>query len=115
MSSKHHHIEYINNVAVYRLKGKLMGGDETAEIHAGIKQIFADGYRFVVIDVGDVTWMNSTGIGALVACLQEAKTVDAKIVLARVVNKITELLVISRLDKFFETYNTVEEALTVFH
>ena len=56
------------NIAVLTVSGKLMGGDETREVHEKVKSLIADGLKKVVIDLSKVKWLNSSGLGMLISC-----------------------------------------------
>jgi len=101
-----------NHVAVLTLSGKMMGGPETQALHDHIKGLIADGVKKVVIDLGDVKWMNSTGMGVLMASMTTLKNADGKLALARVTEKVQSLLLITQLIKVFTTYETVERAIS---
>jgi anti-sigma B factor antagonist len=100
-----------NQVAVLSLSGKMMGGPETAGLHDHVRGLIADGIKKVVINLGDVKWMNSSGMGALMACMTTLKNNDGRLVLARVSDKVNSLLMITQLIKVFETYETVDRAV----
>ncbi len=100
-----------NHVAVLTLSGKMMGGPETMAVHDHVKGLISDGIKKVVIDLGDVRWMNSSGMGVLMACMTTLSNVEGKLVLARVSEKVNSLLMITQLIKIFQTYETVERAV----
>lgn len=99
-----------NHVAVLTLSGKMMGGPETTALHDHIRGLISDGITKVVIDLGDVKWMNSSGMGVLMACTTTLNNSEGKLVLARVSEKVQSLLIITQLIKVFDTYETVERA-----
>ncbi len=101
-----------NHVAVLTLSGKMMGGPETQEVHEHIKGLISDGIKKVVIDLGDVKWMNSSGMGVLMASMTTLKNSDGKLALARVTEKVQSLLMITQLIKVFQTFETVERAIS---
>jgi len=101
-----------NHVAILTLSGKMMGGPETQEVHEHIKGLISDGIKKVVIDLGDVKWMNSSGMGVLMASMTTLKNADGKLALARVTEKVQSLLMITQLIKVFSTYETVERAIS---
>ena len=103
-----------NHIAVLALSGKMMGGPETIEVHEHIKGLIQDGIKKVVIDLGDVKWMNSSGIGILMAAKTTLDNAGGRLVLARVTEKVQSLLIITQLIKVFETYETVERAISSF-
>ncbi len=100
-----------NHVAILTLSGKMMGGPETTALHDHIRGLINDGITKVVIDLGDVKWMNSSGMGVLMACTTTLKSANGQLVLARVSEKVNSLLIITQLIKVFETYETVERAV----
>ena len=101
-----------NHVAILTLSGKMMGGPETQEVHEHIKGLISDGIKKVVIDLGDVKWMNSSGMGVLMASMTTLKNADGKLALARVTEKVQSLLMITQLIKVFSSYETVERAIS---
>jgi len=103
-----------NQVAILTLSGKMMGGPETTALHDHIRGLLNDKINKVVIDLGDIRWMNSSGIGILMACMTTLKNSDGKMVLARVSEKVNSLLIITQLIKVFETFETVERAVSSF-
>ena len=52
-------------VYIFELKGKVMGGPESAAFHEDLKKAVGDGQRKVILDLGEVEWMNSSGLGRL--------------------------------------------------
>ncbi|HHJ52113.1 MAG TPA: anti-sigma factor antagonist [Caldithrix abyssi] len=100
-----------DHVAVLTLSGKMMGGPETTAVHDHIRGLINDGIKKVVIDLGDVKWINSSGMGVLMACMTTLRNADGKLVLARVSEKVNSLLMITQLIKVFETYETVDRAV----
>ena len=101
-----------NQVAILTLSGKMMGGPETTALHDHIRGLLNDKINKVVIDLGDIRWMNSSGIGVLMACMTTLTNSEGKLVLARVSEKVNSLLIITQLIKVFETYETVERAVS---
>lgn len=101
----------VNHVAILTLSGKMMGGPETQEVHEHIKGLISDGIKKVVIDLSDVKWMNSSGMGVLMASMTTLKNAEGKLALARVTEKVQSLLIITQLIKVFSTFETVERAV----
>ena len=103
-----------NHVAILSLSGKMMGGPETQAVHDHIRSLMNDGIKNVVIDLGDVKWMNSSGMGVLMASMTTLNAQDGKLALARVTEKVKSLLIITQLIKVFTTFETVERAVSSF-
>jgi anti-sigma B factor antagonist len=103
-----------DSVTVFELRGKLMGGPESQEFHEALKNTVASGNKKVVLDLGGVEWMNSSGLGLLISALTTMRNAGGEMKLARVTDKIESLLVITKLNSVFETYPSVEDTLTRF-
>jgi anti-sigma B factor antagonist len=91
-----------------------MGGPESATFHDELKKAVAAGQRRVVMDLGEVEWMNSSGLGLLISALTTVKSSNAEMKLARATDKITSLLVITKLNSVFETCATIDDAIASF-
>ena len=100
--------------AVLTIKVKLMGGPDMQELHDHIKGLINDGCRRVVIDLGKVKWLNSSGLGALMGAMTTLRGVEGDLKLANTSDKIQSLLMITKLLSIFETYESVDEALAAF-
>lgn len=103
-----------NGILVFALKGKIMGGPESAEFHEELKKAVAAGQRKLVMDLGEVEWMNSSGLGLLISSLTTVRNSGGEMKLARATDKITSLLVITKLNSVFESLPTVEAAAASF-
>lgn len=102
------------DVAVIDLKGKLMGGPETSAVHTKVKELVADGVKKVVFDLSKVTWMNSTGLGALMGSMTTLRNADGDLKLSNVTDKVKSLFMITKLITIFDTFDTVEDAINAF-
>lgn len=102
------------DVFLIALKGKIMGGPESAQYHERLKEAIARGERKVVVDLGGVEWMNSSGLGLLISGFTTLRNAGGEMKLARATEKIQSLLVITKLVTVFEAHETVEAALNSF-
>lgn len=102
------------DVAVLSVSGNMMGGPETMALHEKVKSLVADGIKKVVIDLKDVKWMNSSGLGVLMACMTTMNNNAGKLKLSSVTEKVKSLLVITQLMRIFDTYENSERAVASF-
>lgn len=102
------------DVAVISLKGKLMGGPETTAIHDKVKELVENDTKKVVIDLGKVKWMNSSGLGVLMGSMTTVKNAGGELRLSNVTDKVKSLFMITKLITIFETHETVDEAINSF-
>ena len=103
-----------DDVAIIELKGKMMGGPETTEIHTKVKELVEKDIKKIIIDLGKVAWMNSSGLGVLMGSLTTLRNANGDLKLARVTDKVKSLFMITKLITIFETTETIEEALESF-
>jgi anti-sigma B factor antagonist len=69
----------------------------------------------VVLNLSRLLYMDSSGLGVLVACYQEHTKTGGDLRLCRVPNQIQAVFSVVRMASVFKTYATVEEAVNSFH
>ncbi len=106
--------QVVGDVVVIELKGKLMGGNETTEIHEKIKELVGKSSIKVIADMEKVSWMNSTGLGALMGAMTSLRNAKGDLKLAKIPDNVENLLVITKLVTIFDTFDTVEQAVEAF-
>jgi len=104
----------MGDIAVLQIKGKLMGGPETQVIHESVKECLQAGNKKIVIDMAKVSWINSTGLGALMSAFTTMANNGGAMKLANITDKVQSLLMITQLLKIFECYESVDEAVSGF-
>lgn len=104
----------INNVVILEPKGKIMGGPDASLLHDRLYELIENDKKKVVIDLGGVEWMNSTGLGILISSYTTLRNHQGELKLANVTDKIQSLLTITKLISVFEAHDSVEEAVNSF-
>jgi anti-sigma B factor antagonist len=99
---------------VLELKGNVMGGEDTRDFNELLHKFIDEGKKNIVVDLADVKFMNSSGLGMLIGGLTTMKKSNGNLKLARVTDKIESLLIITKLITIFEFYENVEEAVKSF-
>jgi len=102
-----------DDIVIISLSGKILGGDETLRFREKIQGYLAAGKRHFIIDLEQVPFTNSSGLGMLVAALTSVRREEGRIVLANITN-IQALLAMTYLHKVFECYDSLEEAIESF-
>lgn len=101
-------------VVVFEFKGKIMGGPDAVIFQDTLKNYIGEGMLKFVIDLKKVDWMNSSGLGILISGLTTVRNANGELKLARATEKISSLLMITKLITVFESYESVEDALMSF-
>ena len=102
--------------AVVRPVGDRVDLEVAGEFRAALLQLIEVGHRRLVVDMTDVQFIDSSGLGALVSALKTLKLLkgDGDIRLANVQPPVVALLEIIRLHRVFASYPTVEQAVQSF-
>jgi anti-sigma B factor antagonist len=106
--------ELFGNVNVVYLEGSLKGGSEVSKLHGAIKKSLDKKTDKIVVDLKDVHWMGSVGIGILICCLTAVKNAGGDMKLSSLNDKIHDLLRITKLEKIFEIYPDAKTAASSF-
>lgn len=96
---------------VITLKGNVMGGDDTKSFNELLHKYLDTDKKNIVVNLKDVKFMNSSGLGMLIGGLTTMKKGDGNLKLAGTSDKIESLLIITKLITIFDTFKTVEEAV----
>jgi anti-sigma B factor antagonist len=99
-----------NGITILNLNGKIMGGPEATEINEKINQLIDSDNKKIIIDLVNVDWMNSSGLGILIGAVTVLKNSDGCLCLINVSDRIKNLLRITKLDTVFNIYDNFDEA-----
>ena len=102
------------DVAVVALKGNLMGEPDFTEVREKIYSLLQDDVKKIVLDLGKVKWINSSGLGSLIAAMTSIKNKGGEMRLANITEKVESVFMITQLIKVFKTYETVDRAVASF-
>ncbi len=102
------------SIAVIEPKGKIIGGEETDDLKAKMTDLLAQGNRKLVIDLSGVSYINSTGIGALVHVYTSYTNAGGKVKLSGMGKSVQNIFVITKLTSVFDTEETKEDAIKSF-
>lgn len=98
------------DAAVLRPAGRLTMVT-AGELRTRIDETVAGGHRVVVLDLADTTFMDSSGLGALVGGLRATREAGGDLRLARAGAQVRTVLQLTTMDRVLRPYDTVEDAL----
>ncbi|MDE2923502.1 MAG: STAS domain-containing protein [Acidobacteriota bacterium] len=101
----------IGDVSLLAVEGVIKLGESARFLADALKRSLADGEGHVLLDLSDVNYMDSTGIGELVGYLVRLRAEERKLILVRPSERIVQLLTVAGVASLFPTYDTVEDAL----
>ena len=110
---------YINErrsaeVTILDLKGRLRVGGNTVALHRSIRSLIQEKKTLIVLDLGGVTFIDSCGLGELVASQVSVENKGGEIKLAGLTESLRELLTVTRLLAVFDTYENEADAIESF-
>lgn len=104
-------VRAIGEVVVFQCQGRIVAGPEVLSLHAQVGDAVAK-YGEVVLQLDAVDFIDSSGIGALMRLVQSARAKKGDLKLSGLSPQIRKMLELTRLLPLFDTYATVEEAIT---
>ncbi|HTQ58968.1 MAG TPA: STAS domain-containing protein [Candidatus Solibacter sp.] len=107
-------IQEADGVSVVGLNGRIVLGEESYALREAVKDLMTAGKKRVVLNMSNVTYIDSAGLGILVAAYVSAKTQGASIRLCALGHKFREVLQITRLLTIFDVYETPTAAIDSF-
>jgi anti-sigma B factor antagonist len=105
------HREIAPDTAVITVSGELKLGLESEQVPNLVSELLQQGKRVIIFDVAGVDRIDSTGIGRFIASYNEIAAVKGQMRLAGTRTYLFKVFHVSSLDKIFQFYPTVEEAL----
>jgi len=104
----------VGTVAVISPKGDLVSESQTTPLKEKIHSLTSDKIKNVVLDLGGVEFINSSGLGTLISALTRVRTAGGDLRLARLGERVENLFVITKLVQVFDSYETVDRAVASF-
>lgn len=106
--------EMKGDVLVIALSGKVIGGPELVEVKDLFQKAVDQDRKKVLLDLGRVSWMDSSGLGVIVSGHTTLSRADGALKILNATKKIHELFIITKLITIFETFTDEQEALNSF-
>jgi anti-sigma B factor antagonist len=103
-----------DGVTIVDLKGKITIGSGDVELRNAVLQAVNDGAKKVLINLSDVTTIDSSGVGELVSSYTTAKNRGAQLKLVNLPAKVQDVLTVTQLITVFDVYDTEDEAIRSF-
>jgi anti-sigma B factor antagonist len=104
----------VSGVAVVWLDGRIVLGEETIALREKVKGLLGEGKKKLVLNLKNVMFIDSAGLGALVAAHSSAKSNGATLRLCNLGTRANELLQLTRLVTIFEISNSEADAVNSF-
>ena len=103
----------VDGVTVVDCDGRLVFGEESANVRDTVKNLLSQNSN-LVLNLGGVNYIDSGGLGTLVALYTTARSAGGAIKLAALTKRVGDLLQVTKLLTVFDVYDSVEEAAQSF-
>jgi anti-sigma B factor antagonist len=104
----------VDGVTVLVLAGRVTLGEGSNLLRARLKDLLSQGKTRLVLDLAEVGYIDSAGLGTLVAGFTSAQNQGANLKLANLTKRFSEQLSITKLVTVFDVFETTQDAVKSF-
>ncbi|MDX2129243.1 MAG: STAS domain-containing protein [Chloroherpetonaceae bacterium] len=104
----------IGEILVLEFQTDVLSGTDAQEFHQALRLLLTEGSKQFVVDLAKVSYMNSSGLGAMTSALTFVKNSGGNLKLCQASERIKSLFVVTKLDRIFEIYETQDEAVASY-
>lgn len=103
--------EVVENILLLKLSGDLIGENNGPGLVEVLNEHINKGIHKCIIDISEIRYMNSSGIGVLITILTKLRNKGGEVALLKPSEQVKKLLVITKLNNIFSIYDSKEDAL----
>jgi anti-sigma B factor antagonist len=104
----------VDGAYVVALDGRIVLGEESQALRQKLKSLIAEGNKKIILNMDNIKYIDSAGLGILVAAHVSAKLQGASLTLSNLGTKFQEILQITKLVTVFQVFNTEAAAVASF-
>lgn len=104
----------INDVTIIDLSGRITLGEGSVVLRDTIREALAQGHKKILLNLGDVTYIDSSGIGELVSGFTSVRNQGGELKLLHLTKKVHDLLQITKLYTVFDVKDDEASAVAAF-
>ena len=104
----------VGGVTIVDVDGRIELGEESAALREVLRELLAKGHKQILLDLGDVHYIDSSGLGALVSSFTSARKQGGELKLLNLTDKVTDLLQMTKLYTVFDVKNDEAAAVKSF-
>jgi anti-sigma B factor antagonist len=107
-------IRQVDDVAVVDLSGRMELGEGTIILRGTVKDLLSKGQKKILVNLGDINYIDSSGVGELVAAFTSARNQGGELKLLNLTKKVKDVLQITKLYTVFEVLDDEPAAMKAF-
>ena len=104
----------VNDITVLDLSGRITLGEGSVQLRDTVKDLVSKGQKKIVLNLGDVSYMDSSGVGELVTAYTTVKNQGGELKLVNLTKKIEDLMAITKLVTVFDIHDDEAKAVAAF-
>ena len=104
-------VRRVGQAVILKLEGRLALGTAVDQFRASWSDAINQGANLVLIDLSNVTYLDSTGIGTIIRCHSAVKAADGRLRIFGAHGAVRQAFKVTRLDKIFEFHEDEKSAL----
>lgn len=104
----------IQDVTVVDLSGQIKLGEGSSVLRDTVKDLLAKGNRKILVNLGEITYIDSSGIGELISAFTSVRNQGGELKLLHLTKKTHDLLQITKLYTVFDVRDDEAQALAAF-
>jgi anti-sigma B factor antagonist len=102
------------NVTILDLSGKIQIGESSINLRTSLRELMREDKKHILLNLSDISHIDSCGLGELVAGFVSAEKNGGELKLLNLTDRVSELMMITKLLTVFEVYENEEEAVSSF-
>ena len=106
--------QQVGGITVVNISGRIVLGEENAALRELVRDLLSKGHKQILLNLGDVNYIDSTGVGTLVGALASVKKQNGELKLLNLTNKVRDIMQITKLYTVFEILNYEDEGIKSF-
>ncbi len=104
----------VDGVTVLDLSGRITLGEGSVQLRDAIRDLISKGQKNILLNLGDVNYIDSSGLGELVSAYTTARNQGAALKLLKLTKKVHDLLQLTKLYTVFEISDDEASAIASF-
>jgi anti-sigma B factor antagonist len=104
----------LDGVSILDLSGRITLGEGAVQLREAIRELISKGVKKIVVGLGNVNYIDSSGLGELVSSYTTAKNQGADLKLLNLTKKVKDVLQVTKLYTVFDIYDDEASAIASF-
>ena len=104
----------VDGVTILDLSGRITLGEGSVQLRDAVRELLAKGQKHILLNLGDVNYIDSSGIGELVSAYTTARNQSGELKLLNLTKKVHDLLQITKLYTVFDVKDDEASAIASY-